>query len=147
MENFGETAGFPNGRRRLPYGEDGLGRFDPPRALAARRAVGLGAAMDTHLSDPKEIIMKMRADWGHSSARRSKRILVNSGRGSTCLVSFIDAALQQRDVRRASDKAPHLRIAGASSASSLNGRLQANLAFLDDAIDLDARVCTPCTPL
>ena len=54
------------------------------------------------------------------------------------LLGCVDEASQQCDVCRPSDKAPHLPIAGASSASSVDDELPADLPFLGDAIAFHA---------
>ena len=83
---------------------------------------------------PKRIIMKLHANWGHASASQLKRILVDSDSGLSHLVAHVDSVLDTREVRRVSDKAPHLPIAGTSSVSCFNERVQADLLFLDDII-------------
>ena len=44
--------------------------------------------------------------------------------------------LQQCEVRRTVDKAPHLPIAGTASGSPFNGKLQVGLLFSGDTIAL-----------
>ena len=51
---------------------------------------------------------------------------------------FLHKVAQQCDVCHAFDKAPHLPIAGTSTAASSNGDLLADLLFLDSAIALRA---------
>ena len=55
----------PNGR---------LYRFDPPRTSSACKVVSLGNARDGCSSDPKKIIMKLHASWGHASPQQLKRV-------------------------------------------------------------------------
>ena len=63
---------LPNGGLHLPFPEDGLYQFEPPRTFSACQAVTLGDALDRCLSDPNEISMGAYANWGHARAHRLK---------------------------------------------------------------------------
>ena len=71
-----------NGGKHLPYSEDGMRSFPPPSTFSACEAVSLGDARDGILSDPKEIILKLHANWGRASARQIRRVLVDSEGGN-----------------------------------------------------------------
>ena len=45
--------------RRLPYEEEGLYRFEPPRTFSACMADTSGDAMGSRSSDPMKIVMKL----------------------------------------------------------------------------------------
>ena len=107
----------------LPLKESGLLRFSTPKKFAACAAVTLLDAQDEGVMDPKKIIMKLRANWGHASASQLKRILVDSDGGMSHLVAHVDSVLETCEVCRAFDKAPHLPIAGTSSVSCFNKRV------------------------
>ena len=65
----------------MPLVESGLIRFAPPREFSACTAVTLGDAQGDGISDLKKIIMKLHANWGHASATRLIRVLVDSDVG------------------------------------------------------------------
>ena len=56
------------GGLHLPPKESGPIRLAPPREFPACTAVTLGDARNDSISDPKKIIMKLHANWGHASA-------------------------------------------------------------------------------
>ena len=95
-------------------------RFDPPRTSSACTAFSLGDAKD---GDSGKIIMKFRVTWGHASAQQLGRVLVDSDRGNMRAVNYLDGPLGHREVRRASDKAPRVLVAGTSSASISDEKL------------------------
>ena len=76
----------------------------------------LGDSQDDSISDPKKIIMKLHANWGHASATQLKRVLVDSDDGMSHLVYHVDKVLETRGVCRAFDKAPRIPIAGTATA-------------------------------
>ena len=123
-----------DGGLHLPLKESGLLRFSTPKKFVACTAVTLRDAQDEGAEDPKKIIMKLHANWGHASASQLKRILVDSDGGMSHLVAHVDSVLGNCEVCRAFDKAPHLPIAGTSSVSCFNERVQVDLLFLDDII-------------
>ena len=61
-------------------------------------------------------------------------MLVDSDGGMSHVVAHVDSVLETCEVCRAFDKAPHLPIAGTSSVSCFNERVQVDLLFLDDII-------------
>ena len=123
-----------DGGLHLPLKESGLLRFATPKKFVACAAATLREAQDEGAADPKKIIMKLHANWGHASANQLKRILVDSDSGMSHLVAHVDSVLENCEVCRAFDKAPHLPIAGTSSVSCFNERVQVDLLFLDDII-------------
>ena len=123
-----------DGGLHLSLKESGLLRFSTPKKIAACAAATLREAQDEGAADPKKIIMKLHANWGHASANQLKRILVDSDGGMSHLVAHVDSVLENCEVCRAFDKAPHLPIAGTSSVSCFNERVQVDLLFLDDII-------------
>ena len=76
-----------------------------------------GDAQDDSISDPKKIIMKVHANWGHASATQFERVLIDSDGGMSHLVNQVDQVLETCDVCRAFDKAPRIPIAGTTSVS------------------------------
>ena len=50
------------------------------------------------------------------------------------LVAQVDDVLEQREVRRAFDKAPHVRFARTYAVSMFNEKLQADPVFVDGSI-------------
>ena len=67
-----------NGGLRLPLTDAGFFRFEPPQAFSACKTVTLGDAGDGCPSDPEKTIMKLRVNWGHSSAQQFERVSVES---------------------------------------------------------------------
>ena len=59
------------------------------------------------------------------------------------LVARVDSVLENCEARRAFDKAPHLPVAGTSSVSCFNERVQVDLLFLDDIIAVHAMDAFP----
>ena len=131
---MGKRPDLSDGGLQLPFTESGLIRFAPPREFSACTAVTLGDAQDDNISDPKKIIMKLHANWGHASATQLKRVLVDSDGGMSHLVNQVDQVLETCDVCRAFDKAPHIPIAGTTTVSAFNEKVQVDLLFLGDLI-------------
>ena len=117
------------GGLRLPLGESGLLRFVPPKEFSTCAAATSGDARGDSISDPKQIIMKSGVNWGHASASQLKRALVDSDGGNSHLVNFAGDVLDQCDVCRASDQAPHIPIADTSVASMFNERCRSTSRF------------------
>ena len=67
--------------------------------------------MDGWLCVAGGIITKLHANWGHASAQQLKRVSVHSGGEIMHLVNIADEVLQQRDICRPFEKAPHVPIA------------------------------------
>ena len=63
---------------------------------------------------------------------------VDSENGNSHLVNFADEVLEHCDVCDALDKAPHVPIAGASTASVFNEKVQVDLPFSGGPIALQA---------
>ena len=66
-----------NGGFHLPYTEDGLYQFDPPRTFSACKVVTMGDTLDGRLSGPNKIVMKLHVISGHASAQLLRRVLVH----------------------------------------------------------------------
>ena len=69
-----KVAGFVRWRSSLPYTPDGLYHFGRPLTFVASKAVILGDARDSALTDPKKILMKLDVNWGHEWAQQLKRV-------------------------------------------------------------------------
>ena len=108
-----------NGGLRLPYGEPGLYQFGSPHTLWACREVKLGDATDTCSSDAKEIILKLHVNRGHTTAHQLKHVSIDCERETKGLANYVDAELGQCGISPAFGKAPHIPIAGTSTASLL----------------------------
>ena len=78
--------------------------------------------------------MKSHANWGHASATQLRRVLVDPDGGMSHLVNHVDKALETWGACRAFDKAPHIPIAGTTTVSAFNEKVQVDLLFLDDLI-------------
>ena len=94
----------------------------------------------------KEIIMRPRVSWGHASANQLKSVLVNSDGESMHSAHYAVEALETRDICRASDKAPCIRIAGTSRVSTPNAELQVDPSFSRDTASLCATHASPRYP-
>ena len=75
-------------------------------------------------------------NWGHASAQQIKRILVDAEGDNVSLLRHVEEVVNQCDVRKAFDKAPHTPIAGTSTVAMFNKKLQVDLLFLGDLIVL-----------
>ena len=128
----------PSGGLPLTYAEDGPYQFEPPRTFPVCKAMTLGGATDGRLPGPKKIIMRLHVNWVRASAQELERVLGNSDGDNMHLLTSVDEAFEQWEVRRSSDKAPHVPIADTSTASRSNEKLQVDLPFLGDAIALRA---------
>ena len=85
--------------------------------------------MDPSLSVLGNITARLHVHWGHASAQRLKRVMVDSGWGANGLLGCVGDVIQQCEVCRAFGKAPFRPIAGTPLASSFYGKLQADLPF------------------
>ena len=63
--------------------------------------------------------------------------------GITCLLRHVEEVVNQCDVCKAFDKAPHTPIAGTSAVAMFNEKLQVDLLFLDDLIALHIMAVFP----
>ena len=113
---------FSDGGLHLHLVGRGLLRFVPPKEFPACAAANLGDARDNCISGTKKIFMKLHANWGHVSAGKLERVLADLEGGNFHLVHFADEVLGHCDVCKASDKAPHFPIAGASTVSGRSHR-------------------------
>ena len=109
--------------------DNGPLRFVPPQDFSACTAVPLGHARDDSDSDTRKIIMRLYVNWRHASANQRKRVLVHSEGGKSHLVNFAERVLEHCEVRRASDKAQRVPIAGTSTAPMFSEEVQADLLF------------------
>ena len=105
------------GGLNLPYTRYGPYRFEAPRTLAACKAVTLGDAHDSNLTDPERIAMKLHVNWGHASSQQLKRVLADSEGDKMHLLTCLDGVLARREVCQASVKAPHDPAAGTSTVA------------------------------
>ena len=90
-------------------------------------AVTLGDAGDGALLDPERIIMKLRDNWGLTSAQQISRALVDSDGDNLHLPQHVDAVLEHCEVCRTFDRAPPAPIAGTSTFSMPRRKLQVDL--------------------
>ena len=90
--------------------------------------------------------MQPHVNRGHASAQQSISVLVDSDGGTMVLFGLTTEAPERFDVCRASDIAPHLPIAGTSTAPSFNEKFQAISPFFDDATALHALYVYPDNP-
>ena len=82
--------------------------------------------------------MKLHANGAHSSAQQLKQVLVGLDGDNMHLPTCADEVSEQSEIRRAFDKARNAPMAGNSTASVFNGKLQADLPFLDSSITVRA---------
>ena len=73
--------------------------------------------------------------WARASERQLKRVQADAGGGNRRLLECLGGVLSRCGVYRASDKTPHLPIAGASSASPFHEKLRVGLPLLNGAMD------------
>ena len=105
---MGIRPDLSNGGLHLPFTEDGLLRFGPPRTFSANAAATLEGARDDSVSGPRQITMKLHVKWGHASARQPTRELVDSEGGNSHLAGNVDEVPEQCELRRAFERAPHV---------------------------------------
>ena len=72
--------------------------------------------------------MKLHVDWVHASARQLKRAPADSESGNSHMANYVGEVLEC-EICRACGKAPHVPIAGASTASVYSEKVQADLLF------------------
>ena len=90
--------------------------------------------MDGCSSDHKKIVMELHVNWGPASAQQLNRVPADSDSGNAHLLTCMDESLEQREVCRASDKAPRVPAAGNPTVAMFNGKLQAHLPLAGDII-------------
>ena len=110
-----------NGGICLPFTNEGLCSFSPPSTFSACKAVMHGIGNN---SNPKKIIEKLHVNWGHASAQQIKRVLVAADGGNLPLLRHVEEVVNQCEVCRAFDKAPHFPIAGTATVSAFNEKVQ-----------------------
>ena len=79
----------------------------------------------------------------HWPAPQLKRVFAESDGGKVYLANYADEVSGQCDVCRAFDAAPHVPIAGTSTVSMFDGKLQADSLFLGNLIALNAAGVCP----
>ena len=124
LSRGGLRPNLSHGGVHFPPSEGGLYRFESPQTFSACRAFTLGGARDGCLSDPKNITTKLHVNWGHAAATELKRLLVDSNRDDARRVNEAEDVLEHFKVRRASEKAPHVPIAGTSTFSTFKEKLK-----------------------
>ena len=82
--------------------------------------------------------MKLHANSGHASATQLKRVLVDSDGGMSRLVNQAGQVLETCDACKAFDKAPHIPIAGTTTISAFDEKVQVDLLVLDNLVTLHA---------
>ena len=90
--------------------------------------------MDGCRGEPKEIIMRLHANWGPASAQQLKRVLADSVGGNLHFANCENRVAEQCDDRRSFDTAPRAPSKGTSTVSMFNEKLQDDLWFLGDLI-------------
>ena len=121
-------------------------RCIPSNLLESFTACGAAALSDTRdvwPSDTEKIIMELSADWGHASAQRLKRVLVDSDGGDMRVANFVDGLLGRCLVCRAFDNAPRIPIAATSAMSISDEKMRVDHLFPGDIIALRAIGCVP----
>ena len=58
----------------LPFTDEELCSFAPPRTFSVCKAVTLGDVRVGNRPDPKKIVEKLHVNWGHASAQQIKRV-------------------------------------------------------------------------
>ena len=117
-----------------PYTPEGLFRFEPPRTLAACKAVTLGDARTSSLTDPEMIATKIHVRWGHAAAQQLKRVLFDWESNNSRLITCVYEVFPRREFRQAFEKVPHALAAGTPTVAMSNEELQVGLLFPDDII-------------
>ena len=80
--------------------------------------------------------MKLHVNWGRASGQQIKGVLVDSEGMNLHLLHDVDEVLGRCGVCRAFGRAPHRRVAGASTVLMFNGKLQVDLRLLGDIVAL-----------
>ena len=116
-----KRSDLSDGGLHLPFMKDGLLRFVLPEDFSASTAVTLGGARDDSVSDPRKIFTTLHVNWGRFSANQLQLVLADSDGIDSHLANFADEVIEHREVCRASDKAPHVPIAGSPAVSMSKG--------------------------
>ena len=77
--------------------------------------------MDRCLLGPTQIITKLHANWGHASAKQLGQAPVDPDGGNVHLANYVGEVLEQRELCRTFDRAPHAPINGLSGNLLLGG--------------------------
>ena len=88
--------------------------------------------------DARNIARKIHLNWGHSSARRHRRILADAFGVSKTALDAAGGEVNQCDFCRACVRAPHLPVAGTPLVSASNEKVQGDLLFLYGVVTLRA---------
>ena len=83
-----------------------------------------------YLSDPEKNAMKLHVNGRHASAQREKLVSANSDKDNMHLATYGYGALEQCAACPAFNKDPHVPIAGTSTVSMFNVKLEVDLFFL-----------------
>ena len=103
---------------------------DSPRDTPIHTALTsstLGEAVDGEKSDPREIVRKLHVNWGHASSQQLKRAMAEADGRANSLTQYVDEVVSNCDVCRVFDSAPAIPVAGTSSVSAFNEKLQIDL--------------------
>ena len=73
--------------------------------------------------------MKLSVNWGHASAQPLMRDSTYPDEDNMNLLTCAREVLEQREARRAFEKAPRAPIAGTSAVAMFNEKLQVDLPF------------------
>ena len=92
--------------------------------------------MDGEKSDPREIVRRIHANWGHASSQQLKRTRALADGKADGLIALADDVVRECETFRAFDVAPAIPVAGTSSVSSFNEKVQVDLLFSGDLIAL-----------
>ena len=76
-----------------------------------------GEALDGEKSDPKEIVRRLHANWGHASAQQLKRAIAEAEGQAGELGPLVDGVVKECDICRAFDVTPAIPVAGTSVVS------------------------------
>ena len=96
----------------------------------------LGEASGGEKSDSKEIARRLHVNWGRAPAQQLERTMAEAERKAGRLIPLADYVVKECDVCRACFVAPAILVAGTSSTSFFNDRVQVDLLSSDDLIIL-----------
>ena len=127
-----------NGGVCSPDLASGLYQFSAPGQFDAYEDEMLEDAIDSSRGEAQGSAKNVHANRAHASAHKLLRTLVGDGGANKRLLGLADEVAGQCEVCQAFDRAPHLPVAGTSSASSFNKRLHVGVLFLEDVAALCA---------
>ena len=93
------------------------------------KAATLGDARESTPPDPKKITTNAHVKWGHESARQARRASVDPEGDNLHQPRRVGEVLGRCEVCRAFDEAPHVPVAGTSTASMFNETAHVNPPF------------------